>query len=108
ASLGPDDALVVCRSVLPYELELHLHAVSRDHDLLEVRLSGPLEGYARWCLHPGPSQGTRLEFEQEVVVRGGLAWASLVLRPVLAWNHSVMMRGRARGLERRLVKRPIG
>ncbi|WP_310964457.1 SRPBCC family protein [Nocardioides terrisoli] len=92
ASLGPDTALVVCRSVLPYDLELVLDAVSRAPTELEVRISGPIDGLARWslCAHQG---GTRLEYFQEVVARGALAWASYVIKPMLRWNHAVMMRG---------------
>ncbi|MGH3411533.1 MAG: SRPBCC family protein [Marmoricola sp.] len=101
ASLGPDDALVVCRSVLPYDLELRLHAVAREPDRLEVGIEGPIDGFARWRLTPYDG-GTRLDFEQLVQTRGALAWASYLLRPVLRWNHAVMMRGFARGLRQAL------
>lgn len=101
ASLGPDTALVVCRSVLPYDLELVLDAVSREPDRLEVGISGPLEGWARWTLTPESGTGTRLDYEQEVVVRSrALALASYVVRPALRWNHAKMMRGAERGLGR--------
>src|SRR3954465_14016775 len=69
ASLGPDDALVVCRSVLPYDLELHLHAELRDPDVLRVAIDGPIRGYAQWTLGLETEQvpgGPRLEFEQRV------------------------------------------
>src|SRR5690349_24085239 len=65
ASLGPDDALVVCRSVLPYDLELHLHAVSREGYVMRVEIDGPIGGYAQWTLVENHN-GTRLEFEQRV------------------------------------------
>ncbi len=97
AKLGEDDALLVCRSALPYDLEIVLHAVSRDLPTLEVGLGGDLDGFARWTLTPGPS-GSRMVFEQEVVVRGLLGLASLALRPVLAWNHRQMMLGCRQGL----------
>jgi hypothetical protein len=92
ASLGPDRALVVCRSVLPYDLELVLDAVSRDQRHLEVAISGPIDGFARWTL-VDVGGATRLDYEQEVEARGRLAWASYVLKPLLRWNHAVMMRG---------------
>lgn len=98
ASLGPDDALVVCRSVLPYDLELHLHAVSRDGDVLRVDLDGPIQGYAQWTL-ARTHHGTRLEFEQRVrAVSSGFVVASYLVKPLLAWNHRQMMRGAEAGL----------
>ncbi|WP_328530865.1 SRPBCC family protein [Nocardioides sp. NBC_00368] len=97
AKLGEDDALLVCRSVLPYDLEIVLHAVSRDLPTLEVGLGGDLDGFARWTLTPAES-GSRMVFEQEVVVRGLLGLASVALRPVLTWNHRQMMLGCRQGL----------
>ncbi|MEU6137556.1 SRPBCC family protein [Nocardioides sp. NPDC047086] len=97
AKLGEDDALLVCRSALPYDLEIVLHAVNRDLPTLEVGLGGDLDGFARWTLTPTPS-GSRMVFEQEVVVRGLLGLASLPLRPVLTWNHRQMMLGCRQGL----------
>ena len=97
AKLGEDDALLVCRSALPYDLEIVLHAVSRDLPTLEVGLGGDLDGFARWTLTSTPS-GSRMVFEQEVVVRGLLGLASMLLRPVLAWNHRQMMLGCRQGL----------
>ena len=101
ASLGPDDALVVCRSRLPYDLELRLHAVSRDPELLEVAIDGPIRGYARWRLVPSyDGARTRLEFEQRVrAVDRMFVVASYVAKPLLAWNHHQMMAGAETGLE---------
>jgi hypothetical protein len=102
ASAGPDDAVVVCRSLLPYDLELHLHAESRDPGLLQVAIDGPIRGFARWQLTPAGS-GTRLDFDQQVdAVARAFRWASYVVRPVLAANHAWMMRGAERGLAARL------
>jgi hypothetical protein len=102
ASAGPDDALVVCRSMLPYDLELHLHAESRDAELLRVGIDGPIRGQAEWRLTPTHG-GTRLDFDQQVhAVTRMFRWASYVARPVLAANHSWMMRGAERGLGERL------
>jgi hypothetical protein len=100
AKIGDDDALLVCRSVLPYDLEIVLHAISRDLPTLEVGLDGDLDGFARWTLTP-TQHGSRMVFEQEVVVRGLLGLASSVLRPVLTWNHRQMMLGCRRGLRSR-------
>jgi Polyketide cyclase / dehydrase and lipid transport len=108
ASLGEDDALVVARSVLPYSLELVLHAVRRDPTHLETTLTGDLEGVVRWNLTDlGPSEigpQTRMDFEQEVQVTGRLLRvASRAGRPLLRWNHERMMRGCEQGLRRRLA-----
>jgi carbon monoxide dehydrogenase subunit G len=101
AKLGDDDAVVICRSLLPYELELFLHAESRDPELLRVRIDGPIEGYAQWRLRPVDG-GTRLDFEQRVhAVAPAIRLASYVAKPLLRWNHRAMMRGAQRGLERR-------
>lgn len=100
ASLGPDDALVVCRSRLPYDLELHLHAVHRRPDLLETALDGDLHGWVRWRLSEEDG-GTRLVFEQEVTVRSRvLALASYLVRPLLVWNHDRMLDSAIRNLVR--------
>lgn len=102
ASAGPDDALVVCRSLLPYDLELHLHAESRDPELLRVAIDGPIRGFAAWRL-TAVGAGTRLDFEQRVqVVARAFRWASYVARPLLAANHTWMMRGAEQGLDERL------
>jgi hypothetical protein len=102
ASAGPDDALVVCRSLLPYDLELHLRAESRDPALLRVRIDGPIRGFAQWRL-AATGAGTRLDFEQRVqAVTTALRWASYVAKPLLAANHTWMMRGAQRGLQERV------
>ena len=102
ASMGPDDALVVCRSLLPYDLELTLHAEEREPGSLRVGIDGPIQGFAHWRLTPtGP--GTRLDFEQRVrAVARSFRWASYVAKPVLRANHTWMMRGAERGLATRL------
>ncbi|RNL62989.1 polyketide cyclase [Nocardioides marmoriginsengisoli] len=98
ASAGPDDAVVVCRSRLPYDLELHLHAVSRDPGHLRVEIDGPIRGHAAWTLSR-THNGTRLEFEQRVhAVDRKFVLASYLIKPVLRWNHAVMMRGADEGL----------
>jgi carbon monoxide dehydrogenase subunit G len=102
AKLGPDDALVVCRSRLPYSLELRLHAVHRLPHLLETSISGDLEGQVRYHLAPN-GVGTRLRFKQDVVVVGGfLGLAARVARRLLVWNHDRMMASCVTGLRRTL------
>lgn len=102
ASLGPDRARVLCRSVLPYTLDLVLQAVTRELPVLEVEVSGDLVGWVRFAI-TAEGAGARVDFTQEVTVSGPLAAASRVARPVLRWNHERMMRGCAQGLARRLA-----
>jgi carbon monoxide dehydrogenase subunit G len=104
ASLGPDDARVLARSALPYTLDLHLHAVRRDPAVLEVAISGDLDGLASWRL-TDLGGGTRLDFRQEVSVGGWLAAASPLVGPLLRWNHRRMMAGCLDGLRDRVVPR---
>jgi hypothetical protein len=104
-SLGPDDARVRCRSVLPYTLDLVLHAEHRRPPLLETTVTGDLEGVVRWRLAQVGAARTRMDFEQEVDVRGALALASYVARPVLSWNHHRMMRDCRTGLRTHLDAR---
>jgi hypothetical protein len=100
ASLGPDDARVLCRSVLPYTLDLVLHAVNRSSSLLEVAVSGDLDGTVRFGLTE-VAGGTRLDLAQEVHAGRLLALVSYVARPVLRWNHHRMMEGCVAGLRAR-------
>ena len=104
ASLGPDDARVLCRSVLPYTLDLVLHAEHREPPLLETTVSGDLRGVVRWRLSAPDPGSTLMEFEQEVEVVGALALASYVARPLLRWNHHRMMAGCLAGLQARLAR----
>jgi hypothetical protein len=97
ASLGPDDARVLCRSVLPYSIDLEMHAVWRAPDRLEVAVSGDLSGSLRFDLAPAPG-GTRLSLLQEVRVGGVLGALAHVAGPVLRWNHHRMMAGCVAGL----------
>ena len=97
ASLGPDDARVLIRSVLPYTLDLVMHAVSRDLPVLEVALAGHLDGWVRWRL-TARDGGTAMRLEQRVTVRGPVAPLAAVLRPLARWNHHRMMAGGRAGL----------
>ncbi len=102
--MGEDDGLVLCRSLLPYTLHLHLHAVHRLPWLLETSIDGDLVGTVRWTLAEH-SDGTSLGFEQDVTVAArALAVASYVGRPLLRWNHARMMAGCRSGLADRLAR----
>lgn len=95
--LGEGRGLVLCRSTLPYALELVLTEVRNEPHVLEARVDGHLEGTVRFGLAP-EGAGTRLLFTQEVIVRGWLGTLSPLARPALSWNHARMMRGCRRGL----------
>jgi len=102
AKLSDDDALVLCRSTLPYELELHLTAVHREPERLEVAIDGDLEGFARFELSTRDG-GTHLVFTEEVEAAGrALRTASYVARPLLVWNHDRMLESCIRGLLERV------
>ncbi|MFF0435816.1 SRPBCC family protein [Streptomyces sp. NPDC004327] len=94
------------RSLLPYDLHVTAEARRRDPDarVLEIRLGGDLEGWARWTLTALPGgTGTRALYEQEVEVRNPLMRAFAVPgRPLFRANHALMMRGGRRGLAARL------
>jgi hypothetical protein len=105
--IDDDRALVVCRSALPYDLELELTAVSRACDVLEVGIDGPVRGWARYHLvervDPRGRSMTALRFEQEVSAEAPMmVLASYVVKPLLAWNHHAMMRGAEQGLRAKL------
>jgi hypothetical protein len=107
AKLDDDHALVVCRSALPYDLELELTAVSRATDLLEVEIDGPIRGWARYHLDEQPEENgpgvTSLRFEQEVYAEARtMVLASYVVKPLLVWNHRRMMTGAVQGLRSKL------
>jgi hypothetical protein len=103
ASLGEDHALVVCRSALPFNLNLELRPVTRDPEagVLEVSINGDLEGWSRYTLTP-TDDGVDIRYEQEVVTVGALLGATRYARSAARANHHWMMRSARRGLVREL------
>jgi hypothetical protein len=100
---GEDEGVVLCRSSLPYTLELHVSLLRRTPEVLESRVTGDLDGWVRWRVEP-EGEGSQVHFEQEVAVRGALlGLASYVARPALRWNHERMLAGARSGLARRLA-----
>ncbi|MCX5202521.1 SRPBCC family protein [Streptomyces sp. NBC_00237] len=88
------------RSLLPYDLVVGVHEGRGDPDagLLEVRMTGDLEGWVRWTLRPH-GVGTVVRYEQEVRVNKPLLRRLAVPgRPVFLANHALMMRAGRRGL----------
>jgi hypothetical protein len=102
AKIDDDRARVLCRSTLPYTLDLELAAVHRQPHLLQTRLRGDLTGWVRWRIR-GEGEGTRLELSQRVVVTHRLLGVAAALAPApLRWNHDRMMAGCLAGLRARL------
>ncbi|MFF1924200.1 SRPBCC family protein [Streptomyces sp. NPDC058221] len=92
------------RSFLPYDLVTTIRESRRDPlaGILEVTLTGDLDGWARWTVTPDGA-GTRATYEQEVEVRRALMRVLAVPgRPLFRANHALMMRAGHRGLAARL------
>ncbi|MET7985249.1 MULTISPECIES: SRPBCC family protein [unclassified Streptomyces] len=92
------------RSVLPYDITITARAARRDPraGVLEMRMSGDLDGWARWTLTAaGP--GTLARYDQEVQVTTPLLRRLAVPgRPFFRANHALMMRAGRRGLRAHL------
>jgi hypothetical protein len=88
------------RSLLPYDLTATLREGRRDPaaGVLEVAMTGDMEGWARWTVTPdGP--GALARYDQEVEVRKPLLRLLAVPgRPLFRANHRLMMRAGRRGL----------
>ncbi|WP_134653277.1 SRPBCC family protein [Streptomyces sp. H23] len=88
------------RSLLPYDLTTVLREGRRDPAarVLEVVMSGDMEGWARWTVASHGS-GTLVRYDQEVVVGKPLLRRLAVPgRPLFRANHRLMMRAGRRGL----------
>jgi len=101
AKIDDDHARVLCRSRLPYTLDLVLGARERGPSHLRVDIAGDLVGWSTFDLTP-TEDGIRVGYRQQV----GLAnpWVGRLARlggPVLRWNHAQMMAGCRAGLARR-------
>ncbi|MEU2063498.1 SRPBCC family protein [Streptomyces sp. NPDC013455] len=96
--------VITIRSALPYSLTATLRETRRDPvaGVLEVALSGDIDGWARWTVTAdGP--GTLARYEQEVRVHKPLLRRLAVVgRPLFRLNHRLMMRAGRRGLRRHL------
>ena len=91
---------MVIRSVLPYELRFVAQQERQDPaaGVLEVSMSGDLEGFSRWTLSAS-GDGTRAVFEEDVVARKALLRRlAVVARPAFRANHALMMRHGKQGL----------
>ena len=94
----------VCKSWLPYELRFDTLQVqmNADEGIIEGRLRGDLEGFARWHIR-SLATGSRLDYLQEVDLMDPVLKKFLpIARPAFRWNHFVMMRSGERGLRKYL------
>ena len=102
AKIDDDNARVLCKSRLPYTLDLLLTATRRDPLALESRIEGDLIGTALWKLDELDGS-THVDYTQDVVVTHRLLKPFVrVLRGPMEWNHGRMMEGCRVGLEERL------
>ena len=104
ARLGDGSYELVARSFLPYELHMVLTESTLDEGagVLEANLDGDLEGFSRWTLLER-GRKTIATFDQEVVTHKPLLnTLSPVVKPLLRYNHTVMMRQGEQGLRRYL------
>ena len=98
--LGHGRFEMVARSLLPYELRFVSEERNADRRpaVIDARLSGDLEGFARWSIE-ALGGGCRLVYDQEVETRKAvLNTLAPVARPAFRINHSLMMRHGQAGL----------
>ena len=96
---------LVARSFLPYDLSMILSesVIDEAAGILEANLVGDLEGFSRWTIREDGGR-TLAVFEEEVVTHKALLNAlAPVVKPLLRYNHAVMMRHGERGLRRYLA-----
>ena len=100
-ALGGDRYEMVARSLLPYELRFVSEERFPEHraeGIIDARLSGDLEGFARWTVQKRGG-GCDLVYDQEVVTHKRLLNVLAPLaRPAFRANHALMMRHGAAGL----------
>ena len=86
------------RALLPYDLNFLAERRIEDPEsgVLEMAMSGDLEGFSRFTIEAA-GDGSRILFEEQVIANKPLLRRlALVARPVFGANHWVMMyRGQA-------------
>ena len=94
-----------CRSLLPYDLTFVMHRDVEDAEarVLAARLEGDLNGTSRWTVSPDGTGCTAVFDEDVEVGKRALRAAGRLARPVLRFNHDLMMRSGEKGLRRRLA-----
>ncbi|GAA4037191.1 SRPBCC family protein [Streptomyces shaanxiensis] len=98
--LSDTTGVITIRSVLPYDMVFTAREVRRDREggVLEIAMSGDIDGWARWTLTPHGG-GSLARYDQVVDVNKPLLRRFAVPgRPVFRANHWLMMRAGRRGL----------
>ncbi|WP_329341285.1 SRPBCC family protein [Streptomyces sp. NBC_00663] len=98
--LDDTTGVIRIRATLPYDLVFTAREVRRDRagGVLEIAMTGDLEGWARWTI-TGDGAGTLALYDQVVDVNKPLLRRLAVPgRPVFRANHRLMMRAGRRGL----------
>ncbi|MFG2266084.1 SRPBCC family protein [Streptomyces sp. NPDC048720] len=96
--------VLTIRSLLPYDMTLTARETRRDPaaGVLEVALSGDIDGWARWTVTPAGG-GTLARYDQVVdVTRPLLRRLAVPGRPLFRANHALMMAAGRRGILRHL------
>ncbi|MFJ3719405.1 SRPBCC family protein [Streptomyces sp. NPDC090057] len=96
--------VLTIRSLLPYDMTLTARETRRDPaaGVLEVALSGDIEGWARWTVTPAGT-GALARYDQVVdVTRPLLRRLAVPGRPLFRANHALMMAAGRRGILRHL------
>lgn len=93
------------RVTLPYTLAIETTCTrSEPPRRLEGTVAGDIEGRWRWSLEPMPDGGTRVVFEETVVVRRWLlALIAPLVAPLFALNHRVAAERGAKGMQDHLA-----
>ncbi|AZP16464.1 SRPBCC family protein [Streptomyces aquilus] len=98
--LDDTTGVITIRATLPYDLVFTAREVRRERasGVLEIAMTGDLEGWARWTI-TGDGAGTLALYDQVVDVNKPLLRRLAVPgRPVFRANHRLMMRAGRRGL----------
>ena len=95
---------LTCRSLLPYDLTFVMHREVEDPAarVLRARMEGDLSGTSQWTV-TSDGAGSVAVFDEDVAVGSGLLRAAgRLFRPVLRFNHDLMMRAGEKGLREHL------
>ena len=96
---------LVCRSLLPYDLTFVIEREVEDpvNRILRGKLIGDLTGESQWTVTEPESGHTLAVFDEDVTVsKGMIRAAGRIVRPVLKFNHGLMMRSGETGLRKNL------
>jgi hypothetical protein len=92
---------MVVRSLLPYDLvfDTRQSRLDRGAGVLEVTMTGDLEGFSRWTVQPSGAGSVAVFEEQVTAVKPLLRRLAAVARPAFRANHWLMMKHGCNGLQ---------